>query len=361
MQPDAARARFWDWFRANGDRLRDMMYGPDQNAREDASAQLRDAVEPVQPGLVLEFGPSPPGGPRVLVVSADGRPERVNAVKEFIASAPALPGWDMVPFRPRMPIGGSVEIALGGETVGAGDIWFAVAEDDDGLNLTLHVRGLTAANERLRGLGASLLAEHAVGEGDALTLLSSLRVAALPRDPAAAGLQPFAELVGVFDEAKARRYPPPGELPLDEEGSWQALSGAIDDAPALILLNTAVRRFAGHPAYDRRLTVAVPFNQADPDGMPASQKEFAAIQDIGTRLGEALEEGQQSLLALTVMNQGRRKLVLYTSDADAALRRLDELRAEVETHRVAADVEWDAFWGMYRTFCDAAAQGEKEE
>jgi uncharacterized protein DUF695 len=361
MQPDSARARFWEWFRDNGDRLRDLMYGGDQDAREAASAELREAVEPVQPGLVLEFGPSPEGGPRQLVVSADGRPERVNAVKEFVASAPALPGWAVVAFRPRMPIGDSIEIALGGETVGAGDIWFQVTEDDDGLNLTLHVRGLTPANERLRGLGASLLAEHAVGEGDAMTLLSSLRVAALPADPAAAGLRPFRDLVGVFDEEKARRYPPPGALRLDAEGSWQGLSGKIDGAPALVLLNTALRRFVGHPAYDRRLTVAIPFNQADPDGMPASQKEFAAVQDIGTRLGEALEEGQQCLLALTLMTQGRRQLILYTSDAEAALRRLDKARAEVETHRVEADVEWDTFWGTYRSFCDAAAHREEEE
>jgi hypothetical protein len=360
MQADPARARFWDWFRANGDRLRDTMYGPDQDAREAASAELREAVEPVQPGLVLEFGPAPEGGPRQLVVSADGRPERVNAVKEFVASAPALRGWDVVAFRPRMPIGDSIEIVLGAERVGAGDIWFQVTADDDGLNLTLNVRGLTAANERLRGLGASLMAEHAVGEGDAMTLLSSLRFAALPDDPAAAGLRPFPDLVGVFDEEKARRYPPPGELPLDTEGSWQGLRGVIDGAPAWVLLNTALRRFAGHPAYDRRLTVAIPFNQAGPDGMPASEKELTAVQDIGTRLGEALEEGQQSLLALTLMTRGRRKLVLYTSNADAARRRLDELRAGVETHRVEAGVEWDTFWGMYRSFCDAAAHREEE-
>src|SRR5262249_17496447 len=156
---------------------------------------------------------------------ADGRPQRVDLVKDFVASAPALPGWSVVPFRPRMPIGDSLEIALGGETVGPEDIWFQVAGDDDGLNLTLHVRGLAPANERLRGLGASLLAEHAVGERDIMTLLSSLRVAALPKDPAAAGLRPFRDLVGVFDEEKEKRYPRPGSLPLDPDGNWDALRG----------------------------------------------------------------------------------------------------------------------------------------
>jgi hypothetical protein len=336
------------------------MYGKDQAAREGASAELRDAVEEVQPGLVLEFAPSPKGGPRQLVVSADGRPQRVNLVKDFVASAPALAGWSVVPFRPRMEIGGSLEIALGGETVGPEDIWFAVAGDDDGLNLTLHVRGLTPANERLRGLGASLLAEHAVGERDIMTLLSSLRVAALPRDPASAGLRPFRDLVGVFDEEKEKRCPPPGSLPLDPGGNWDALRGTVDGAPALILLNADLRRFAGHPDYDRRLTVTIPFNQARADGLPATEKEYLAVQDIGTRVGDALKEDQESLLALSMMRQGRRELAFYTSNAGAALRRLDAVRAGVETHRVEADVEWDTFWGMYRSFCQATARHKDE-
>jgi hypothetical protein len=360
MQTATAHAHFWDWFRGNGDRLRDMMYGRDEAAREAASAELREAVEEVQPGLILEFGPTPDAGPRPLIVSADGRPERVDPVKDFVASAPELPGWEVVAFRRRLPIGDSLEIVLGGETVGPGDIWFQVSGDDDGLNLTLHVRGLTPKNERLRGLGASLLAEHAVGEGDAMTLLNSLRVAALPADPSAAGLRPFRDLVDVFDGEKEKRYPPPGSLPLNPEGEFKALSGTIGSSPFWLLLNTGIRRFAGHPRYDRRLSVIVPFNQTRADGMPATKTEFTAVQDIGTRLGDALEEGQQSLLALTLMSKGERRLVLYTSDADAALRRLEDLRADVETHRVEATVEWDTFWGTYRRFCKAATGNEEE-
>src|SRR5436189_71206 len=136
MQPDPAHARFWQWFRDNGNRLAAAMYGPDQAAREAAADELRDAVQAVAEGLVLEVGP----------------------------------------------------------------------------DLTLRVRGLTPANERLRGLGASLLAQHAVGERDALTMLSALNMEPLPKDPAAAGLRPFRDLVVVFDETRARKYPPPGAL-----------------------------------------------------------------------------------------------------------------------------------------------------
>src|SRR5262249_51371540 len=154
------------------------------------------------------------------------------------------------------------EIVIQDEKVGPDDVWFRAAEGDDGLDLTLHVRGLTAANERLRGLGASLLAQHAVGERDALTMLGSLDMKPLPKDPDAAGLRPFRELVTVFDETRARKYPPPGSLALPE-GEWMTMRGTINGAFASILFDAGLRTIAGHPAYDRRLTVTIPFQARD--------------------------------------------------------------------------------------------------
>lgn len=350
MQPvSPAQKRFWSWFQANGHRLRAIMYGPDDDARRDADGELREAIADVAPGFILEFGPTPTEELRELIVSADGRRERVDPVKDFVASAPEMPGWRVVAFRPRMAIADSVVIRLEDEEIGPEQVWFRIAEGDDGLDLTLSVRGLTPENERLRGLGASLLAEHAVGEQDALTMLGSLQLEALPDSPGSTDLRPFRELAGVFDEVKARKYPPPGSLVLDPEGEWQAMQGKIDGSPALVLLNTGLRGVAGHPAYDHRLEVSVPFNRARADGMPATEEEYLATQDLGTRLGEALEQDQESLLAATIMTKGRRDLILYTHNAASALGRLEGLRAEVSTHRVEARVERDTFWALYRS------------
>src|SRR5262245_29057678 len=232
MQPDTARARFWQWFKNNGDRLQAAMYGRDAAAREEAADELREAVHAVQPGLVLELGRGEQGEPRQLIVSADGRAERVDAVKDFVAAAPALPGWEVVAFRPRMPIGESIEIVIQGEHIGPSDIWFDVAESGDGLGLTLYVRGLTPDNERVRGLGASLLTEHAIGERDAVTLITSLEARPLPASTAA--LRPFHDLTTVFDAARDERFPPPGELSLNPEGDWQGMQGTISGAPAVV-------------------------------------------------------------------------------------------------------------------------------
>lgn len=352
---EAARAAFWDWFGVNADRLRAAVYGPDEADREAAYDELRAAAENAGEDLVLEVGRPPGDGPGLLVVSADGRPDRVDGVKAFAASAPDLPGWEVVAFRPRERTDEFV-IDIRGERVSPDDIRFAVDPDDDGLALTLFVAGLTPANEKTRGLGASLLAQHAVGERDALTLLSGVGTEPLPTDPD--GLRPFAELPRVLAAARERRYPPPGRLdPADE---WATGQGTIGGRPAILLLRTGLRPLAGHPLYDRRLTVSLAFGAVGPGGMPADGDEFQAASDAGDRIAEVLEAGQQSLHALTITGDGRRDLHFYTADPDGAGDRLAGLRAEGLGFAVGAQVEWDSYWGFYRMFTEAGAGGGED-
>jgi hypothetical protein len=346
--------RFWSWFERNADRLQAAMYGRDEGARENAALQLRDAIEAVEPGLVLEMGQRQKGEPCALIVSADGKPERVDGVKDFVAGAPDVPGWKLFAFRPRMPVHDAIEIRLEDECVSAGDIWFKVRANDAGLDLVLYVRGLTSDNEHLRGLGAALLAEHAIGERDALTLLTSLRAEPLPRPPAA-GMRPFAELVRVFDAAIDAKYPPPGRLPIDPDSEWMNMRGTVDGALASIMLHAGLRPIVGHPDYDRRLTVTLPLHEANDEGMPETEEEYEAVCDLGDRIRESLMEGQESLLAMTIMTQGRRDLVFYTSKPRSALKRLHAI--ERPSHRIEPHVERDTFWTMYRSFCQAGEEG----
>src|SRR5262245_45624925 len=118
MQFDTPHGRFWQWFGNNADRIYDLLYGQDEKARRRASNELNDAVQEAAPELILEICRGEAEEPRQLVVSADGKPERVDVVKAFVAAAPALSGWIVVAFRPRMKIGSSVEIALEGGRVG---------------------------------------------------------------------------------------------------------------------------------------------------------------------------------------------------------------------------------------------------
>jgi hypothetical protein len=354
MLPSPEQVRFWQWFKDNGDRLAATMYGDDDDEREEAAEELRVAVQAVVSGPVLEVAKDDTG--YKLVVSADGKPENVDAVKELVASAPTLPGWTVVPFRTRDV--GDFVIELGGERVSPDDVWFRVSEDANGLDLHLHVRGLTEANRRMRGLGASLLAQHAVGELDTLTMLSELRVDALG-EPPDEGLRPLGELPAVFDAAKASKYPPPGSLPPPED-SWANLQGTLGGSPAFILMHLGLGPVVGHPAYDRRLTVTIPY-EPDENGMPASSEEYEAVCDFGEQLSEALQVGQQSLPAMTITTRGHRELVFYTAHAGAALLRLEDQVTEDLPYRFKTAIDYDTFWGMYRSFLAAAEGPEAEE
>jgi hypothetical protein len=376
MGTSTAHARFWRWFDENKDRVRADVYGADPATRERAMGELGDAMREAQPGVVLEFDGAADAQPRVLTVSADGKAEHVDAVKDVAASAPAMAGWKVVAFRSRMAID-NMEIELQGERVSTDDVWFEVADGPEGLAVTLHVRGLTRANRRVRGLGASLIAEHAVGERDTLTLLSSLDVRPLssgasgggwlrrlfgarpetpPPAPEALGLRPIRELARVFDEARARRYPPPGSLTIDADKNWHVGQGTIDGAPTLVRIHAGLDAVAGHPDYDQRLTVSVPFNDPGPQGLSGSEEEYQAVNALTHRLADALREGQQSLLALVLTARGRCDVVCYTCNASEALRRVELIRSGERAHRIEPTVERDSYWGTYRRFRQAGAK-----
>jgi hypothetical protein len=307
MQPSAAHARFWRWFDENKDRLWADVYGPDPAARDRAMSEV-GVVREAQPGVVLEFGGPAQARPRTLIVSADGKPEHVDDVKELVASAPAMAGWKVVAFRPRMKTD-DMAIELQGERVGPDDVWFDIAEGADGLALMLYVRGLTKANEQLRGLGASLLAEHSVGERDQLTLLCSLDIRPLPSTsagkgwlgrlfgskqepppaPESLGLRSVRELARHFDEAKARKYPPPGSLTIDTDKDWHVGQGTVDGAPTILRMHSGLDPVAGHPEYDQRLTVSIHYNDPGEQGLGGSEEEFEATNDLAERLRGSLK------------------------------------------------------------------------
>jgi hypothetical protein len=361
MKPTSDQARFWQWFANNSERLQAAIIGGDGPAREAAMKELAQAGEEAAPGLVLEMCARRDGRAHELIVSVDGDPALVDAAKDFVDAAPAVAGWNVIAFRPRDEIAASMEIVLADERVSADDIWFRVAAGSDGLDLTLYVRGLTQANKAPRGLAAFLFAEHAVGERDTLTLLNAQTAAPLPEAPACAGLRPIGELADVFDRVKAKKYPPPGRLPVGDESEWATVQGTKNGSPLMGILHLGLRAVAGHPGYDWRLTVRIPFRESNRDGFPATREEYLAVCDLEERLTDVLQEGQQSLLAVAIIAEGRRELFFYTANADAALERLERFRAGVVSHDLESEVERDTFWGLYRSFCQSPGGDEVDE
>lgn len=180
------KKRFWDYFAQNQARFRD----PKAFDRA-ALDKLSDLLRAVQEGLAVEFTMEA-GRAVEIVISADGRRELFSSVIDVVSAAPSLEGWRVSAFRQPGRIDAS--ISFNGAKLGADDIWFRAEPRPSGLALVLHVRGMTAANHQQLGGAVILLLDNALGEHAVVTSIASVDFAALPADPAAAGLKPFREL-----------------------------------------------------------------------------------------------------------------------------------------------------------------------
>ena len=320
-------SRFWAWFREHGDSIVEQIYGNDEAARNKAMGELNELAG----GLTIEVTRGERNG---LVVSADGDHEKVDAVKDMIDSAPNLPDWDLIAFRPRMT---GISIGIGGQELSEDDIRFRIQQGQHGVKLTLFVKGLNRENEQPRGFGAMLLAQHAIGELDALLLLEGIDVKKPPLLAFLNPSQPFTDLPAVMDERKIAMFPPPGQLQVEDK--WVVMEGTHLNDPVIVSLNSGLHPFAGHPAYDHCVLIETTFE---------SKEQADALLERGEQICNRLCAGQEALnaYAVTCVPKGKRTIGIYTSQLESSLQKLEQLAGDDLEYRV----ERDTFWRHYREF-----------
>jgi len=191
--------RFWDWFVANSDRL--FAFEEDQERIFD---DLQTALQRVADGLTFEFGPVEDGR-REVFISADGIAGVFPAVRRLVASAPAMPEWQVVAFR--QPHGVECEVQFGDQSIGPDGLWFVARPDGAIVHLDLYVRGLTDEDREAMTAAAFILLDNALGEERMVEAVGALELEPLPEDPVDAGLTPLPQLPEVLDDALAGERP----------------------------------------------------------------------------------------------------------------------------------------------------------
>mgnify|MGYP001180507120 CR=1 FL=1 len=185
----SSEERFWQWFRQNSDRL--FRFESDQERILD---ELESALAQVKEGLMFEFGPIE-GGKRVFVVSADGVREHFEVVRSLVAVAPAMPGWEIVPFRP--PASVDLVVNYGGHSLGPDDVLFQAEPDRGRIGLTLFIKGLTTETKDALCTASFILLDNALGE-----FVVETQVGFIERKPlseATPDARPFRSITEVFD------------------------------------------------------------------------------------------------------------------------------------------------------------------
>lgn len=136
--------------------------------------------------------------------------------------------------------------------------------------------------------------------------------------------------------------------------SWENARGHLGGLPAFLRVNATLRDHVPRPGFGHEIAVVIHFNSAGADGLPESEQDLSAVDEIEEGIKECLESSGTAVLAVVVTCDGVRRLYFYSSDAPAAIERRErELGPGMETHRVDFDIRPDPAWERYNEFASA--------
>jgi len=160
---------FWAWFTTNQKRLRKFEADPDRYL-----AEMLVQVKKIQTGLAIELEPPQKGIIR-MTVSADGNEDLFSLVKNIIAKAPVIKGWQFIAFRQRMDPEQVKEMKLKAQNheLDPGQMKFFPIISGDTLDLIIYAKGITTENYNQVAYGALLLLDNILGEYDCATKVRS--------------------------------------------------------------------------------------------------------------------------------------------------------------------------------------------
>ncbi|MEA2708029.1 MAG: hypothetical protein QOF78_630 [Phycisphaerales bacterium] len=147
---------FWQWFAAQEQALR----GVDgQTVADSVEVRLRE----IDSRIGVEV--SDPGDPRELIFTAWSQAEAFPAVRELVAAAPVLRGWQIIALKP--PRGFAFGMNLDGLKIDASRIQFdplAAEEDPKLLGVRFYVPGATDEDDERLSRALPIIIETGIGE-----------------------------------------------------------------------------------------------------------------------------------------------------------------------------------------------------
>ena len=199
----SAEQQFWQWFTNHDKPLLSFDEASTPEAeRERLFDQLLTELHRVHPDLTFELGP--PALPRELILSADGLRAAFPAVAALHRTAPQLPSWHIVAFRPRRA--DPVSIAIGDRQIDSRDVRFTLLDNGRQAGIVLFLPGLHPDDEALKQVGYLLL-DHVLGEYDVETRLGPILFEA-PGSARLGERLPLDQLAGHFDRLLLQLHGP---------------------------------------------------------------------------------------------------------------------------------------------------------
>ena len=139
----------------------------------------------------------------------------------------------------------------------------------------------------------------------------------------------------------------PDRLPLD--GPWTVFEGQHDGRIMFVRTNEAYREHGSVAGYEHQVGIAVPLNNAESSGLPASE-EIAQLDEIEDAICSSLEEQAESLFVAVITTSGMREFVFYTREPQSVKRRFEQLRNRITSHELQLMIQADRTWRTYDRF-----------
>lgn len=146
---------FWAWFLANSEQLAAVTSGSELRSMR-IGAKFRRAF----PDLSITVE----GVAKEFIIGANGKLDNIEKVEATAATAPEIPGWKVIAFRPRRP-----ELVAGTDIV-----YFSSSQNGRSLDLIIYIDGLTPENTKELTYIGSFLLEASIGECDLLTKIGNV-------------------------------------------------------------------------------------------------------------------------------------------------------------------------------------------
>lgn len=189
--PEPAQHPFWGWF------IRTIApLGAAGLDEDDIVARIDAEFSKYHPDLAFELW-GPDGDTVDFVISADGRTELFGEVLDVVRSAPRIPGWRIVAFRPRRSI--RARVSAMGHQLSGDQIWYHCEPEDGRLRVSLFVEDIDDDNWDILCASACVLLDMALGEFDAATKIAALEHYPMNDETRTLAPKPLAQLADEID------------------------------------------------------------------------------------------------------------------------------------------------------------------
>ncbi len=195
-KPASARSKdahgaFWAWFARTIAPL-----GAAGLDDDGIVARIDAELAKLHPDLAFELW-GPDGDTVDFVISADGQTPLFDEVLALVRSAPRMPGWRVVAFRPRRSV--KARISALGHQLSGDQIWYRCEPENGRLRVALFVEDIDDDNWDIMCATSCMLLDMALGEFDAATKIAALEHYPLNDETRRLAPKPLSQLPAELD------------------------------------------------------------------------------------------------------------------------------------------------------------------